>query len=99
MLILGLPKSNYCTLSQNYLLILNNQVKIEIAMHKSVLNCSLTPTQGKYSFDPVSNNNDLKITHIINFLNPTPYDITSPYLLPPIQMLGEQAAILGCWQD
>ena len=32
----------------------NNQVKIEIAMHKSVLNCSLTPTQGKYSFDPVS---------------------------------------------
>ena len=31
-----------------------NQVKIEIAMHKSVLNCSLTPTQGKYSFDPVS---------------------------------------------
>merc|ERR1712018_1898 len=29
-------------------------VKIEIAMHKSVLNCSLTPTQGKYSFDPVS---------------------------------------------
>ena len=36
------------------LLILINQVKIEIAMHKSVLNCSLTPTQGKYSFDPVS---------------------------------------------
>jgi len=30
------------------------KVKIEIAMHKSVLNCSLTPTQGKYSFDPVS---------------------------------------------
>ena len=23
-------------------------------MHKSVLNCSLTPSQGKYSFDPVS---------------------------------------------
>ena len=35
----------------------NNQVKIEIAMHKSVLNCSLTPTQGKYSFDPVSTKN------------------------------------------
>ena len=31
-----------------------SQVKIEIAMHKSVLNCSLNPTQGKYSFDPVS---------------------------------------------
>jgi len=30
------------------------KVKIEIAMHKSVLNCSLTPSQGKYSFDPVS---------------------------------------------
>jgi len=30
------------------------KVKIEIAMHKSVLNCSLNPTQGKYSFDPVS---------------------------------------------
>jgi len=30
------------------------QVKIEIPMHKTVLNCSLTPTQGKYSFDPVS---------------------------------------------
>ena len=30
------------------------QVKIEIPMHKSVLNCSLTPSQGKYSFDPVS---------------------------------------------
>jgi len=29
-------------------------VKIEIPMQKSVLNCSLTPTQGKYSFDPVS---------------------------------------------
>ena len=29
-------------------------MKIEIAMHKSVLNCSLNPTQGKYSFDPVS---------------------------------------------
>ena len=23
-------------------------------MHKSVLNCSLNPSQGKYSFDPVS---------------------------------------------
>ena len=30
------------------------QVKLEIPMHKSVLNCSLTPSQGKYSFDPVS---------------------------------------------
>jgi len=30
------------------------EVKIEIPMHKSVLNCSLTPTQGKHSFDPVS---------------------------------------------
>ena len=29
-------------------------VKIEIPMNKSVLNCSLTPNQGKYSFDPVS---------------------------------------------
>jgi len=29
-------------------------VKIEIPMHKSVLNCSLTSNQGKYSFDPVS---------------------------------------------
>merc|ERR550532_320384 len=42
------------------------KVKIEIAMHKSVLNCSLTPTQGKYSFDPVSKT----IFHKINFLNP-----------------------------
>ena len=29
-------------------------VKIEIPMNKSVLNCSLTTTQGKHSFDPVS---------------------------------------------
>ena len=29
-------------------------VKIEIPMTKNVLNCSLTPNQGKYSFDPVS---------------------------------------------
>ena len=29
-------------------------VKIEIPMVKSVLNCSLSPSQGKYSFDPVS---------------------------------------------
>lgn len=27
---------------------------LEIPMPKAVLNCSLTPTQGKYSFDPVS---------------------------------------------
>lgn len=29
-------------------------VVLEIPMPKAVLNCSLTPTQGKYSFDPVS---------------------------------------------
>jgi len=29
-------------------------VKVEIPMPKSVLNCTLTPTQGKYTFDPVS---------------------------------------------
>jgi AP-3 complex subunit mu len=29
-------------------------VKIEICMPKSVLNCSLVSTQGKYSFDPVA---------------------------------------------
>merc|ERR1712141_86921 len=29
-------------------------VKLEIPMPKSVLNCSLTPSQGKYAFDPVS---------------------------------------------
>lgn len=29
-------------------------VSLEIPMPKSVLNCSLTPSQGKYSFDPVS---------------------------------------------
>lgn len=29
-------------------------VVIEIPMPKSVLNCSLVPSQGKYSFDPVS---------------------------------------------
>jgi len=29
-------------------------VIIEIPMPKAVLNCSLTPNQGKYSFDPVS---------------------------------------------
>jgi len=29
-------------------------VTIEIPMPKAVLNCSLTPNQGKYSFDPVS---------------------------------------------
>lgn len=29
-------------------------VVIEIPMPKAVLNCSLTPSQGKYSFDPVS---------------------------------------------
>lgn len=29
-------------------------VKVEIPMAKVVLNCSLTATQGKYSFDPVS---------------------------------------------
>lgn len=27
---------------------------LEIPMPKAVLNCSLTPSQGKYSFDPVS---------------------------------------------
>jgi AP-3 complex subunit mu len=27
---------------------------IEIPMPKAVLNCSLVPNQGKYSFDPVS---------------------------------------------
>jgi AP-3 complex subunit mu len=27
---------------------------MEIPMPKSVLNCSLTATQGKYTFDPVS---------------------------------------------
>jgi len=30
------------------------QVKVEIPMPKSVLNCTLTASQGKYSFDPVS---------------------------------------------
>lgn len=30
------------------------QVKVEIPMPKCVLNCTLTATQGKYSFDPVS---------------------------------------------
>jgi len=30
------------------------QVKLEIPMPKSVLNCTLTANQGKYSFDPVS---------------------------------------------
>lgn len=29
-------------------------VKLEIPMGKSVLNCTLTATQGKYTFDPVS---------------------------------------------
>ena len=29
-------------------------VKIEVPMPKSVLNCTLTSTQGKYTFDPVS---------------------------------------------
>ena len=29
-------------------------VKVEVPMPKSVLNCTLTPTQGKYTFDPVS---------------------------------------------
>jgi len=29
-------------------------VKIEVPMPKSVLNCTLTPRQGKYTFDPVS---------------------------------------------
>lgn len=29
-------------------------VKVEIPMHSSILNCSLTATQGKYSFDPVA---------------------------------------------
>ena len=61
-----------------------NQVKIEIAMHKSVLNCSLTPTQGKYSFDPVSETIFLKI----NCLNPQTTNVS-----------GEQAALLGCGQD
>jgi len=28
-------------------------VSLEIPMPKAVLNCSLTPSQGKYSFDPV----------------------------------------------
>ena len=30
------------------------EVSLEIPMPKSVLNCSLTATQGKYTFDPVS---------------------------------------------
>jgi len=30
------------------------QVRLEIPMSKQVLNCSLTATQGKYSFDPVT---------------------------------------------
>jgi AP-3 complex subunit mu len=29
-------------------------VKLEIPMPKSVLNCTLTSTQGKYTFDPVA---------------------------------------------
>jgi AP-3 complex subunit mu len=29
-------------------------VKLEIPMPKSVLNCTLTTTQGKYTFDPVA---------------------------------------------
>lgn len=29
-------------------------VVLEIPMPKIVLNCTLTPNQGKYSFDPVS---------------------------------------------
>ena len=29
-------------------------VKIDIPMPKAVLNCTLTATQGKYAFDPVS---------------------------------------------
>jgi len=36
---------------------LNEQVEnvvLEIPMPRAVLNCSLTPTQGKYSFDPVT---------------------------------------------
>ena len=80
------------------MLFFNNQVKIEIAMHKSVLNCSLTPTQGKYSFDPVSNNHDIKTTHMISFLNS--YHLSFPATSNSKSlMLGEQAAILGRWQD
>ncbi len=30
------------------------QVRLEVPMPKVVLNCSLTATQGKYTFDPVS---------------------------------------------
>ena len=33
-------------------------VKLEIPMPKSVLNCSLTASQGKYAFDPVSKGNN-----------------------------------------
>ena len=31
-----------------------DQVKVEVPMPKSVLNCSLVASQGKYSFDPVT---------------------------------------------
>jgi AP-3 complex subunit mu len=30
------------------------QVRVEVPMPKVVLNCTLTATQGKYTFDPVS---------------------------------------------
>lgn len=41
-----------CTFVFNFFQVEN--VMLEIPMPKCVLNCVLTPTQGKYSFDPVS---------------------------------------------
>ena len=72
----------------------NNQVKIEIAMHKSVLNCSLTPTQGKYSFDPVSTKNlGKKIKHSPH---PDP-DPPTPSLLNQSQCVLCQVSKLLSW--